>query len=249
MRPFFTCIYFSFIPSLAFSAGPLLHLWVADKFCQAYGICDEALIKEILVGTEFPDIRYITHESRGHTHPIVASLDDVCRSSSGFACGMKLHAWLDVVREKFICTDVYGAIADQSAGHPHTLLKWIEEEILADYYDAGRWLSCFNEVLPEELAFTQEASIAKWHWMIQCSLSIRPSWLIWAHSYIGSAFGIDASTLYEWSYELPHWKQNRLFREHLIDLTHWIEKQFEKHLISFQKAENFLRSEVQDTVR
>lgn len=55
-----------------------------------------------LVGTLFPDIRYITHFPREKTHFNVNSLKEVGETSSPFDAGMKFHAWVDRVREEFV---------------------------------------------------------------------------------------------------------------------------------------------------
>ncbi len=52
---------------------------------------------------------------------------------------MKLHVWVDVMRENFIASKVYDAVAPHAEQFSATLLKFIEEEILADFYD-GRQL-------------------------------------------------------------------------------------------------------------
>lgn len=215
------CLSFS-VTSL-FAAGPLLHLWVAERFCLSQGISDPHVIREIMVGSEFPDIRYISHLSRELTHPIVCDIKEINQSGSAFEKGMKLHAWFDVMRENLVSPEVYDEVALYAEGHSATLLKFIEEEMLADFYESSRWSEYFDEVLPGERLFIEEGVINKWHYMVQWTLSVRPSWLLWAQSYRGQAFGVSADTLYRWSYLLPELKQKEIFVNHLHKLLASVE--------------------------
>lgn len=198
-----------------FSAGPTLHLWIAERFCDMYEITDEDTLRGIIVGAEFPDIRYITRQPRELTHPPVSDIKEVFTGKTPFEIGMKLHVWLDSVRENFIPQEVYEAVASDAEGFSATWLKLIEEEILADFYDGRKWSWYFDTILSEELAFTEEKHIVKWHETIQWTMSVRPSWLIWAQSYLGSAFGIPANVLYKWSYLLSQQKQKPIFQNYM----------------------------------
>ena len=222
------CLLFLVASTSLFSAGPVLHLWVAERFCEINGITDKDTLKEIIVGTEFPDIRYITHGPRELTHPMISDLKEVYQSATPFVTGMKLHAWLDITRENFISQEVYAAIAAHSEGFSETLLKFTEEEMLADFYDGRQWSSHFDKALPEELAFAPEETVVKWHGFVQWSMAARPSWLLWAQSYRGPAFGISASTLYNWSYLIPKLKGEQIFQDHLHTLMAHIETELQK---------------------
>ncbi len=213
-----------------FSAGPIVHLWVAERFCEIYSITDRSNIKEIIVGSEFPDIRYITRDSRSCTHPDTLDIQEVLQGRTPFEVGMKLHSWVDVMREKFISSQVYEAIAPYAEGFPATLLKFIEEEIIADFYDGRQWSFCLDEVLPEELKFTNREMICKWHGMVKWAIFVRPSWLLWGQSYRGSAFGVPINTLYNWSHLLPQLKCTLVFRHHLYSLLSHLEEELKKAL-------------------
>lgn len=201
----------------------MLHLWVAERFCEICGITNHDIVQKIIVGTEFPDIRYLTHTPRDLTHPVILTIQEVCQSMTPFEIGMRLHAWLDITRENFIVPEVYDAIAPYAEGSSATLLKLIEEEILADFYDGRRWSFCLDQALPEELAFASEAVVLKWHEMIQWTMSVRFSWLLWAQSYWGPAFSLSTNTLYNWSYLLPKLKQEAIFQRHFHDLLDFLD--------------------------
>lgn len=205
-----------------FSAGPLLHIWTAERFCSLYHIPPDQVI-DLLVGTEFPDIRYITALSRESTHPHVTCIQNVSDTQSHFRKGVKLHAWLDKIRESFIPDEIYQAIAVYSEGYCSTFLKFLEEEILSDFYDARRWSFCFACPLEEELELARYESVTKWHEMLKWAFAASPSMLLWAQSYRGSAFGVPSGILYRWSFLLPELKEDPLFREYCMKLLEHIE--------------------------
>lgn len=221
------------LPFLLFSAGPVLHLWVAEKFCEIFSITGEDAVK-IIIGTEFPDIRYLAHLPREATHPNIISFKEVIQSATPFECGMKLHAWLDIVRENFVLkANIYEEVLPYSEELKTTFLKCIEDEILSDYYDGMRWVKHFDIALPEEMGFAQREVVMKWHDFIQASLMMRPSWYLWGQSFIGPAFGASAETLFLWSFLLPQLKEKFVFRMYLNSLCEHIEDQMQKFADSF----------------
>ena len=168
-----------------FAAGPVMHLWVAERFCSICNL-DEAAVQSLMIGSEFSDIRYISDLSRESTHPTILKIENVSIDASNFfEVGMNLHSWTDIVREEAINPAVYDAIAPYANGKAAALLKFIEDEVLAELYDGTQWLHYFNTILPEELDFTDEATVSEWHEMIRFSLTMRPSWLLWLQSYRG----------------------------------------------------------------
>lgn len=210
------------------SAGPMLHLWVAERFCEIHGIDDNEVLQGIIIGSEFPDIRYITELSRDETHPIVLDIQEVIQSATPFEIGVKLHSWLDFIREDFIDQIIYDAISLYDNEHSATLLKFVEEEILADFYDGRKWSFFFDKILPEELIFAKEEAAIKWHSLIQWTMSFRPSWLLWAQSYRSPAFGLSTETLYDWSYLIQELKQQQTFQDYLNALLEHLDKKLQE---------------------
>ena len=142
---------------------------------------------------------------------------------------MKLHAWVDITRENFVTPEIYEAVSPYAEGFPATLLKFIEEEIMADFYDGRRWAFYLDKVLPEELVFINEEVILKWHRIVQWTMILRPSWLLWAQSYRGPSFGVPARTLYNWSCLLPELKKRPIFQNYLQDLLRHLEDELRKN--------------------
>ena len=142
---------------------------------------------------------------------------------------MKLHAWVDITRENFVTPEIYEAVSPYAEGFPATLLKFIEEEIMADFYDVKRLAFYLDKVLPEELVFINEEVILKWHRIVQWTMILRPSWLLWAQSYRGPSFGVPAQTLYNWSCLLPELKKRPIFQNYLQDLLRHLEDELRKN--------------------
>ena len=67
--------------STLFAAGPMLHLWVAERFCEICNISNKDVLQGIIVGAEFPDIRYMTHDPR--------TLTTLSGKAHGFNRGMR----------------------------------------------------------------------------------------------------------------------------------------------------------------
>ncbi|MCP5505700.1 MAG: hypothetical protein H7A38_02325 [Chlamydiales bacterium] len=218
-----------FLCSTAFAAGPMTHLYLGEEYCLKRRY-DEKETGEFLVGTLFPDIRYITHFPREKTHFPVDSLLEIWECPSPFLAGMKFHNWVDGVREAFVVrSGIYEKVIPYANGKEATLLKFIEEEILD--YDGRKWGALFREAHEEEKKYTTDAMINKWHWIVWGSMQARPNWPLWGLSYLkAEAFGITSQTLYDWSYLLPTFANDPAFQGYVDDLL--------SHL--FQKMEEVL---------
>lgn len=205
-----------------FAAGPVTHLYLGEKYCEIHQV-EEA--EDFIVGTLYPDIRYISRFPRHLTHPSITDIKQIKKAPTSFQSGLQFHAWVDIIREKFVVqSGIYKAIAEYAEGHEATFLKFLEEEILADLYDGRKWSVLFNATHEEERAFATEEEIERWHVLLQYSMGYRPSWLIWGVSYFkDQLFGISNTTLYFWSYALVDLAQQPLFRSHVTSLLAYIE--------------------------
>jgi hypothetical protein len=216
---------------IGMAAGPMTHLYLGEKYCS-YNIDSHEKTEEFLVGTLYPDIRYVAHFPREKTHSQVSSLDEVSKCPSVFQSGVKFHSWVDQVREEFVeKSGIYEFVIPYAKGKEATLLKFIEEEILANHYDGRTWSGSFDHIHEEELEFASEEQIRKWHSMIQYCMGYRISWLTWAASYLTShGFGVSSEVLYEWSYLLPKFANDPRFQTHVRDLLSFIEEKMEESL-------------------
>lgn len=205
---------------------------LGEEYCKMRKIEGESEVRDFLIGTLFPDVRYIAHFSRELTHPQILNLQEITKAKTFFERGIQFHAWVDYIREEFVvASGIYEKVIPYADGHQATLLKFIEEEILGGFYDGQRWSSYFNDILQEEKVFTSEEVISKWHTMIRYTMSYRPSWLIWGVSYFKeSAFGISNETLYNWSYLLPQFAKDPEFQAYVQELLHHIFQKMDESL-------------------
>lgn len=205
----------------------MTHLYLGEEYCLKRGY-NEQETGEFLVGTLFPDIRYIAHFPREKTHFDVKCFSEVWECSSPFFAGMKFHVWVDEVREAFVVeSGIYERVIPYAEGKPATLLKFIEEEILD--YDGRKWSYLFGPSFDEERGYTNDEIIQKWHYIIWGCMNARPSWSLWGLSYLkAEAFGISNETLYRWSYHLPTLANDRVFIEYVGKLLLYIHEEMGK---------------------
>ena len=223
------------LPFSLFAAGPMTHLYFAEKWAEQNPIATQEALRDFVLGNLFPDIRYVANIPREWTHAEVYSIEEVGASRTPFEGGMKLHAFVDIVREKFVeKTGIYAYVIPYAEGHPATLLKFIEEEIID--YDGRKWRSIFGEVHEEEKAYASEELIQKWHTIIWGAIYARPSWPLWGYSWIKSQlFGISNQTLYNWSYLLSEYAKDPEFQGYVDDLLKHILQQVEQENVLVQK--------------
>ncbi|MBI5139935.1 MAG: zinc dependent phospholipase C family protein [Candidatus Vogelbacteria bacterium] len=124
--------------------------------------------KDFLIGTVFPDIRYLGVIPREKTHFVGLSLADVLAETNSFMAGMKYHSLVDTVREAYVVrNDIYNKIP--ASKFNTQALKTFEDEIL--YEKVSGWdkaAGYFNSVLPEEREFgIKEENLKKWHKILQ----------------------------------------------------------------------------------
>jgi len=131
---------------IGMAAGTMTHLFFGEKYC-AYHIDSNEKTEEFLAGTLYPDIRYVAQFPIEKTHSQVNSLDEVSKSPSVFQSGVKFYSWLDQVREEFVeKSGIYECMILYAKGKEATLLKFIEEEILANQFDGRTWSRSFDHI-------------------------------------------------------------------------------------------------------
>ena len=81
-------------------AGPISHVVYAKLALQSF--LDVADKKRFIIGTLFPDIRYLGHINRHATHATDVKLADVRAESDSFKAGMLFHALVDETRHAFV---------------------------------------------------------------------------------------------------------------------------------------------------
>lgn len=143
-------------------AAPIAHIFLALQILAGplKGRFDE---KEFLIGTSFPDIRYLKLIERADTHFHGVTLEDIKKEKDSFRAGMLFHSFVDEKREEYIEKN---KIYERLPKFRFTTqsLKFAEDKILRSQFDVKRYEAYFNEPLAQERAFNiSDANITRWH--------------------------------------------------------------------------------------
>lgn len=138
----------------------------------------QALFKEapFLIGTIFPDIRYLKVISRERTHISNLKFSDVLTEPNAFAAGLKFHSFVDETRERFMVgRGVYGLLPESR--YITQAMKLYEDEI---YYPlVGEWArsaDALDRVLLEQTALgVAESDVRRWHDLVRTYFVAGPS--------------------------------------------------------------------------
>lgn len=154
-------------------AAPITHIVVANKLLDT--VLKIHRKKDFIMGTVFPDIRYLKVIEREKTHPKnLPNIDSLPRGS--FLAGVYFHSLVDHAREDFMVKNsVYSLCL--GAEYATTSLKWVEDEILYQKIkDPKKIVRYFDTILSQEIAFgVKKEVIRKWHIILQPYLSHTPN--------------------------------------------------------------------------
>ena len=133
--------------------------------------------KEFILGTSFPDIRYLGVISRRATHNPHPSWAQVVKEKSPFKAGMEFHALVDVMHDNYMARNgVYDLLPSACQDSPH-YLKFFEDMLV--YRKASCWkeiANYFDKILPEELALVNDTKIIElWHDNIKHYIMQQPA--------------------------------------------------------------------------
>ena len=153
-------------------SAPITHIVLADKVFDTHfsGMSK----KEFLIGTSFPDIRYLGVIERDKTHFRNITLEDV-KKADGFQAGFLFHSLVDGVRIKYMkSSGIYDLLSESRYLQP---IKFAEDEQLYGKIDSwGEIVDMFESILQEELDFgIQEKDLRQWHTSYQKYFSKKPT--------------------------------------------------------------------------
>ncbi|MFC1842900.1 hypothetical protein ACFLYU_04545 [Candidatus Dependentiae bacterium] len=134
-------------------------------------------VKEFIIGTSFPDIRYLGSIEREKTHYKNITLDMIKKAKSSFEAGMLFHSLVDETRKKYMLQNrVYEIIPNTK--NSIRCLKFFEDILVYDQIQNWDQIAdYFDTILFEETLFgIPEHDIKKWHQLIQlyCKKRICP---------------------------------------------------------------------------
>ncbi len=161
-------------------AAPVSHIYFAKRFFDISGL--EIDQKAFIVGTSFPDIRYLGIIDRTKTHFSEVSLEQVKAEKDPFKAGLLFHNYHDLKRTEYIQqSGLYKLLPDNK--FISQAEKFGEDVLL---YGLSRdWFmfkDFFREVNSDELSYgLQTQDVEAWHKLISDYISEPPSSLSVGH--------------------------------------------------------------------
>lgn len=143
-------------------AAPIAHIYLALQVL-AGPLNGQFNEKEFLIGTSFPDIRYLKLIERADTHYHNVTLDDIKKEKDSFKAGMLFHSFVDEKREEYIeKNQIYERLP--KFRFTTQSLKFAEDKMLRKLFDIKHFQSYFDELLAQERAFKiSDENIVRWH--------------------------------------------------------------------------------------
>jgi hypothetical protein len=156
-------------------AAPIAHIVCALVLLNS-GSVKVDNVQEFIIGTSFPDIRYLGVIEREKTHLHNLTLNDIKNAPTSFEQGRLLHSLLDEVREEFVEEhELYRFV--NNTRFRSQILKFYEDMQLYPQIDDWRKISTyFDVVLPEEEAYgIKKEDIQTWHAVLKQYCAQRPT--------------------------------------------------------------------------
>jgi hypothetical protein len=146
-----------------FMPAPLMHIALA--FIALEGPFSHTSKKDFIVGTSFPDIRYLKVIDRKQTHENYVSWDQVNQDKNGFKLGYLFHSWVDLIFDEFMQNNnIYEKLPKSTyttQGFKFFADKMIYNKIKTSLTQIVHY---FDDVSNEELSFgIEKDAVIKWH--------------------------------------------------------------------------------------
>ena len=223
------CFFLSF-PS--YSAGPITHVALGEKWLnsQAPHYTDEQK-KLFLLGTVFPDIRYLGVIKREKTHYKGVTLEAIYKTPSPFQQGVLFHSYVDEFREKWIRKHKIDAkIEAMTAYQKHTFLKLIEDQIL---YSENSWSYFRNYLMtipPEEKEYgIDDTVLGEWHTGLALYFTASPMVLLLQLGVLEKdILTFKASVIKQWGTLLPQYIERADMQKHVADMMNAFDTNIKK---------------------
>lgn len=121
-----------------------------------------------LVGTVFPDIRYLKVIDREKTHFKGLYLRDILEERDSFTAGLKYHSLVDEVREKYMVEKGIYDLFPSSKLITQALKAYEDEVLYSNVSDWNQVVAYLDKVLPEETELVEQMDKVKaWHSLMQ----------------------------------------------------------------------------------
>lgn len=172
---------------------------------------------EFVIGTTFPDIRYLSNIDRDITHIYDTSEDKVPFTNS-FEAGRYVHCLIDERRVVLLKQlGMFDMIENNYVNE--TALKLFEDVVLFESF--GDWnevIKTFSKTLPEELEYVKNIKeIEKWHKSIQEYIKNGPKHTSWVKQF--KTIGFTKEKVQPILQKVEVYSENPRLREILLNLN------------------------------
>lgn len=226
MRTFFLLLMLTFVTAFphTHAAGPVTHAYLTEKLFEKYpNRYDEEEQQRFMLGTLFPDIRYLGKIKRQQTHFEKISLKEILEEKSPFVAGMMFHSYVDNNRNTFIATQkIFSKIPREIKRQYQAMyLKLVEDQIV--YEKKASWQKIIDDLKefdPEELDKGMEKStIEVWHAALSFFFQSSPSTALSIMSFSNKkVLNVDPEDLAIWKNLLPTSTESADFLEYTQDM-------------------------------
>lgn len=220
---------------MAFCAFPATHLTVTERWLLHNEDYDDEQMRAVVLGTVYPDIRYLGEHSRSETHPADVTIQSIAEAETPFQQGVLLHVFLDDERWRLIQEWNVHALLDEAAPglspiDRDTFLKLVEDEILSEnrmWLTVQRYLTI---VIPEEIENgTSLHTALRWHMIVSRYLSDGPSNVFRQLALAGRGFlGRSPDLVAEWSTRLTEVAAHPNMRDYVDRLVDHFDALFQQ---------------------
>lgn len=183
--------------------------------------------KAFLLGTVFPDIRYLGVIKREKTHFRQVTLDKIMQVDTPFERGLLLHSFVDEFRAQWIRQHQVEKLLEKvPLAVRGVFLKLLEDEMIYPQYNWGEFRGYLITILPEEKAFSVDMqSLIEWHMGLTVYFSMLPSVFLARLSLLDDAiFMLDARNVKSFSVLLPKYAQESVMQGYSQALLNAFEK-------------------------
>lgn len=215
------------------AAGPATHVALGQIWLSYFAPQYTPEQKQsFLLGTVFPDIRYLGAIKRKESHFKGVTLKKVMDAKTPFEQGMLFHSFVDEFRDKMIRKlGIEKKIDTIEQRRRDVFLKLVEDQIIHTKYDFSQFRNGVTTIPEEEIKFgIEEKTLNEWHLGLALYFSAQPVFLLSQFSFFDtSVFNIDPQMVKKLSEELPKYSQNPVFIEHVDSMIAAFENEIKKN--------------------
>lgn len=219
-----------FLSLNVFAAAPAMHVTLGEKWLAVYApnYTDEQK-KLFLLGTVFPDIRYLGVIKRDQTHYKGMTLEKVQEAKSPFIRGMLFHSYVDEFRERCVRrSGIEKKLSEIPRRQQGTFLKLLEDQILHSQYRWSDFKKYLMSIPDDEKKFGLDlSSLTQWHTALTLYFATTPSNILQQVAMFDqSILTLDAATIKSWGMLLPKYAADPAMKGHVEELLHAFDQAF-----------------------